>query len=130
MKKSIQNAFLVLVLIQCMHSIEEYLGQLWEVFPPATFLCGLVSKNLETGFFIINIGLFVVGLLCWQFPVRNNYPIAKAIVWFWIILELSNSIIHTLWTLSEGSYTPGIITAPFLFVAASYLAVQMKRPNA
>ena len=55
--------FLILVLVQGLHSLEEYIGKLWESFPPATILCGLVSENLLTGFLIINIGLFCI----WSF---------------------------------------------------------------
>ena len=64
MNKHIQNCFLLIVLVQGLHSIEEYLGKIWEVFPPAALLCRLVSNNLETGFLIINIGLFIFGLWC------------------------------------------------------------------
>ena len=82
MDKKIKITFLLLVLTQGLHSIEEYYGNLWEVFPPATLFCSLVSKNLETGFLIINIGLFVFCMLCWFFFVRNNYSYARNIIWF------------------------------------------------
>jgi len=118
MSKKIKMLFLVLVLIQGLHSIEEYAGKLWEIFPSATFLCSLVSDNLVTGFLIINIGLFVFGLLSWFFPIRKEYNYANFLLWFWIALELVNGIGHPIWALIEGSYTPGIITAPFLFLTA------------
>ncbi len=127
MSTKIKSIFLVLVLIQAMHSIEEYIGKLWEVFPPAAFLTALFSKNLETGFLIANIGLFVFGILCWLFPVRGNYSTAKGILWFWIILETINGLGHTVWSIYQQSYTPGLITAPFLFIVALYLTRLIKK---
>ena len=127
MSTKIKSVFLVLVLIQAMHSIEEYIGKLWEVFPPAAFLTALFSKNLETGFLIANIGLFVFGILCWLFPVRGNYSTAKGILWFWIILETINGLGHTVWSIYQQSYTPGLITAPFLFIVALYLTRLIKK---
>ena len=122
MTNKIKLGFLILVLVQAAHSTEEYIGKLWEVFPPAAFLTSLFSNNLETGFLIVNIGLFIIGMLCWAIPVRRNYAVAKHIVWFWIILETINGIGHTVWSIYQQSYTPGLITAPFLFITAIYLA--------
>jgi hypothetical protein len=46
----ISPAFGALVLAQAAHSMEEYLGGLWESFPPARFVSGLFSSDLERGF--------------------------------------------------------------------------------
>ena len=59
MDRKFKLGFLVLILVQGLHSIEEYIGKLWNVFPPATLLTSLISENLETGFLIANIGIFV-----------------------------------------------------------------------
>lgn len=113
--------FLILVLLQGLHSIEEYIGKLWEVFPTATTLTGLVSDNLETGFLIINIGLFIFGMLCWLFIVRKEHSFSKTVIWFWIVLEIINGVGHPVWSLYQRAYTPGLFTAPFLFITALYL---------
>ena len=73
MDNRIKITFLILVLIQGLHSIEEYFGRLWKVFPPARLLCNLVSENPESGFLIINILIFIFGLLCWLITVHKNY---------------------------------------------------------
>jgi len=122
MNRKLTSGFLILVLIQGLHSIEEYIGRLWEVFPPAEFLTGLFSEDHEKGFLIANIGLFIFGMLCWIFPIRKNYASGNGIMWFWIILEMINGLGHSIWSVSEQSYTPGLITAPFLFITAIYLA--------
>ena len=49
-----QIAFGALVLVQAAHSVEEYLGRLWESFPPAQALTGLISQDREFGFLVID----------------------------------------------------------------------------
>lgn len=121
MNNRIKTTFLILVLVQGLHSIEEYIGRLWEVFPPAAFLSSLVSTNPETGFLMINIGLFLFGLFCWIFPVRRNYLPARGLIWLWIIIEMINGIGHPLWAVYAGRYVPGLATAPILLLCTLYL---------
>ena len=61
-------AFSALIVTQAAHSIEEYLGRLWESFPPARFVTGLLSSNPELGFIAINCALVAFGLWCALFP--------------------------------------------------------------
>ena len=125
MNSKIRIAFLILVLIQGLHSVEEYFGKLWKIFPPARLLSSLVSKNLETGFLLINIGLFLFGLWCWLLPIRRNYLFAPALIWFWIVIEMINGIGHPVWALYEGAYVPGVVTAPVLLILAVYLSREL-----
>ena len=53
---------IALVAVQAAHSVEEYLGRLWAVFPPAAFVTGLVSEDRRHGFILINVALLVFGL--------------------------------------------------------------------
>lgn len=131
LKKQASFLFLLLVFLQAMHSIEEYAGKLWDNFPPATFLCGLISDDLETGFLIINIGIFVIGIACWLFIVRKRSPLSQRIIWIWIIIELINGVGHPVWSLMQQSYTPGVITAPLLLITALLLikATSSKLPS-
>jgi len=124
MHKSIRLTFLLITLTQALHSIEEYLGKLWDVYPPATFLCGLVSSNLETGFIIINVGLFIVLMVIWF--LSKSYPV-RGLFWFWTIMELINGVGHSVWAIIERSYEPGLITAPILIFLALRLALQLTR---
>jgi uncharacterized protein with HXXEE motif len=125
----IKMTFLILVLTQGLHSIEEYIGRLWEVYPPAKFLCGLIYKNHETGFLIINIGFFIFGLLCWFFTIRRNQLYAQGLIWCWIVMEIINVIGHVSWAISERAYVPGVATAPVLLVVALYLLRQLVHAN-
>jgi hypothetical protein len=119
-------SFLMLVAIQAAHSLEEYVGRLYDVFPPARFVSGLISHDLKLGFVIFNVGLLLFGLWCFLWPVRRRWPSAVPLVWFWIAIELINGIGHPLWSLIELRYTPGVATAPFLLVLALYLAQQLR----
>jgi hypothetical protein len=119
--KKIKITFLILVFFQTIHSAEEYFGKLWESFPPARFACGLVSDNPETGFLILNIGIFVIGLIVWIIITFINFHPFYKIVWFWIHLELINGIAHTIWSFSRDDYEPGVLTAPILFIIVIYI---------
>jgi hypothetical protein len=116
-----------LVLAQAGHSIEEYIGHLWESFPPARFLTGLVSSNLEHGFVLINVSIFAFGLWCFIWPMCRGWPVAIPLAWLWVVIEIINGIGHPLWSLREGGYTPGLATAPALLLLALYLALQLRR---
>jgi len=114
--------FGALVLTQTAHSIEEYVGRLWESFPPAQFLTGLISSDHEHGFILLNVSLVAFGFWCWLWPVRRAWPSARSLVWFWVAIETINGVGHPLWSLMQGGYTPGVLTAPVLLVLAIALA--------
>ena len=124
-----KTAFAALVVAQAAHSVEEYVGRLWESFPPARFLTGLVSSDRELGFIIINVALVAFGLWCLLWPVRRNWSSATGFLWFWIAIETINGVGHPLWSLRQGGYTPGVLTAPVLLVLALYLAFQLREPR-
>ena len=111
-----QTIFLLLIISQALHSIEEYVFQLWEVLAPARFISGLFSANLELGFCIANSTIVVFGLWCYFEPIRHNWKNASYFMWFWVLLELGNSIGHTFFAVSGAEYFPGVYTAPLLFV--------------
>lgn len=122
-----QATFGALVLAQGAHSVEEYLGRLWETFPPAAFVTGLIASDRELGFLVINVALVTFGLWCLLVPVLHNWKASTGLMWFWIILESINGIGHPIWSLARRQYTPGALTAPLLLVLALYLAFQLRR---
>ncbi len=117
--------FAALVAVQAAHSIEEYAGRLWESFPPAAYLTGLVSADRELGFLILNAALVAFGVWCLLWPVRKAWASAATFAWIWVVIETINGIGHPLWSVSQGTYTPGTLTAPILLVLALYLARQL-----
>ena len=121
----LKTVFLLLVGAQTLHSVEEYLFRLWEVFPPARFLSGLVSQYLERGFVLINISIVLFGWWCFFWPIRMGWSSADSFAWFWTCLELVNGIGHPAWSLLQRSYTPGLATAILLFPLAVLLAREL-----
>ena len=119
--------FGALVAAQTAHSIEEYLGRLWESFPPAAFVSGLISSDREIGFVVINCALLAFGSWCLLWPVRRAWPSAPAIAWFWVGVETINGVGHLAWSLRRQAYTPGVLTAPILLALALYLGGQLLR---
>lgn len=118
--------FGLLILTQAAHSVEEYIGRLWESFPPARAVSGLVSADLELGFLLLNIALVTFGSWCYFGPVRRGWRSATAIALGWALVELINGVGHPLWSLRQGGYTPGVATAPPLFVLATVLLAQLR----
>jgi hypothetical protein len=116
-------AFLLLVVAQAAHSVEEYATRLYAVFAPARFVSGLVSDDPATGFVIVNASLVALGVWCYLGPVRAGRPSARAWVWGWVALELANGFGHSLLALSAGGYFPGALTGPVLFLTAAWLAL-------
>ncbi|HSL71652.1 MAG TPA: HXXEE domain-containing protein [Longimicrobiales bacterium] len=117
-----KTAFGALIVIQAAHSIEEYVGRLWESFPPAAFVSGLVSADPQFGFLVANCALVAFGIWCFWWPVRRNWRSGTWFAAFWIGIEVINGVGHPAWALRQRGYTPGVATAPLLLVLALYLA--------
>lgn len=124
----VKVAFGALIGVQMAHSIEEYVGRLWESFPPARFVSGLVSSDREFGFVVLNCALVAFGVWCLLFPVRKEWPSAGGVIWVWAVVEAINGTGHIGWSLIQGGYTPGVLTAPLQLAIALYLAFQMRKP--
>ena len=120
-----QHVFLALIGVQALHSLEEYLFRLWETFPPAEFLTGLVSDDLERGFIVINLSLIALGIWCYWWPVRRRWAWATPIAWLWVAVELVNGIGHPAWSVMQGGYTPGLVTSLMLLPLALLLAARL-----
>jgi hypothetical protein len=127
MTTEIQYTFLLTAIFQALHSLEEYVFELWEQLAPARFLSGLVSNDLPLGFAIINLSIIAVAFWCYFVPVRNDSSSARSVVWFWAILETVNGVGHVGLGLFSGGYFPGLYTAPFLFLAGAFLIMQLMR---
>jgi hypothetical protein len=127
MSQKARIAFLALVIAQAAHSIEEYVFRLYDMSAPARFVSGLISTNLRTGFIVFNLAFVAFGFWCYAVPVQEGLSVAIPFLWFWIVVELLNGIGHPVISILERSYIPGTITAPFLFIIAVYLSIQIAR---
>lgn len=126
----IRTAFLVLILAQAVHSIEEYAFRLFDIFAPARFISGLLSSELARGFAIANISLVLFGAWCYLARVRPGSPSARAVAWSWALVELANGISHSLLALVTGGYFPGAATAPLLIGTSVYLIMRLSAARA
>ena len=122
----LDTTFGLLVLAQAAHSIEEYVGRLWETFPPMRFLTGVVSPDRQLSFLVLNAAIVGFGVWCLLWPVRRRWPSAVGLMWVWVVIETINGVVHPLWSLRQGGYTPGVITAPILLVVSLYLGSQLR----
>jgi len=122
-----QLAFLLLILAQAAHSIEEYVTRLYEVFAPARFVSSLISSDLSAGFLVANAALVAFGAWCSAVPMRSGWRAARGLAWFWALLELGNGFGHSALALSRAGYFPGALTAPLLLVCATWLAALLLR---
>jgi len=117
-----RSVFLVLIVAQAAHSLEEYVFRLFDVFAPARVVSGLVSNDPAVGFAIVNAALVSFGLWCYVARVRPGHPSGPVFAWFWTVLELINGIGHSAMAFSRGDYFPGVATAPVLLGVSAYLA--------
>ena len=108
-----------------MHSVEEYFFKLYNVFWPARFVSGLVSDDLRTGFAVVNVGIVALGTWCYLARVRPAHASARLWVWPWVIVEGANGIAHSVVALENGSYFPGVLTAPLLLATSLYLGFRL-----
>ena len=120
-------AFLLLILAQGAHSVEEYTTRLYDVFAPARLVSSLISNDLSFGFLVGNAALVAFGLWCWAVPVRSGWRSARGLAWFWILLELGNGLGHITFAVLRGGYFPGVATAPLLLLGAAWLAFLQTR---
>lgn len=124
-----KRLFLILIIFQMAHSIEEYYFELYNVLAPARFASGLISNDLATGFAILNTALVTFGLWCAFVPVRRNWRVARPLVIGWTALEAINGTAHILLAIGAGGYFPGVATAPFLLGVAVMLGREMRKPS-
>jgi hypothetical protein len=125
MERRSQLAFALVILAQAMHSVEEYVFRLYDVFAPARWVSGLFSADAAVGFAIGNAAIVLFGIWCYWFRVRSNHPGASGYAWFWACLELANGAGHLLFTALRGAYFPGVGTAPLLIASSCYLGATL-----
>jgi len=87
-----QRLFCALVLGQAAHSIEEWAFRLWDSLPPARLISAALSDDLERGFILFNVSIFLFGLWCFFWPVRSGWPSARTFMWGWAIVEIANPL--------------------------------------
>jgi hypothetical protein len=121
--------FLLLILVQAVHSAEEYLFRLYDVLAPARYVSGLFGVPPPLGFIISNSLLVLLGLWCWFALVRPQRPSARVVAWLWALGEIANALGHTALAVAAGGYFPGLATAPLLLAAGGWLVMRLRGPR-
>lgn len=122
-------AFLSLVVVQALHSVEEYATHLYERLASARFVSGLVSDDLAFGFAVINSVFVALCVWAYWVPVRRGRGSAQPIAWFLAVLEIANGVAHLALAGFAGGYFPGALTAPLLIAGGAVLVASL-RPGA
>ena len=126
MSKTSQLLFLLLVIVQAMHSIEEYVTELWVNLAPARYISELISPNPAVGFVVFNSLIVAFGLWCYFVPIRTGYRVARTLAWGWAVVEVANGTAHIMLAATARGYFSGVATAPLLILAAAFLTACLK----
>ena len=122
-----QLGFLVLLIFQALHSLEEYKTQLYDRLASARFISSLVSHDLRVGFAIFNLGILALGLLSYRLVASSTSRAAFVVAWIWVVVEIGNGVGHVALAVDARGYFPGVLTAPLLLAVAVALAVLLSR---
>jgi Protein of unknown function with HXXEE motif len=119
--------FLLLMLAQAAHSVEEYVTRLFEVFTPARVVSGLIADNPAVGFAAFNAAVILIGAWCYLGPVRAGSRAAWIVAVVWLVIELANGTVHLAIAAFTGAYFSGAFTAVLLVVTTVCLALSLIR---
>jgi len=125
MNHKVKVAFLALIFLQALHSLEEYAFGFFEVFPPARLLNEIWPGVAQPGFIAFNVLLVAFGLWCFFWRVQPGAHTARRWAWLWVVIEAYNGIGHPIWAAAIHGYNPGLASAPFLLGLSLYLAFQL-----
>jgi hypothetical protein len=121
--------FLLLILGQAVHSIEEYAFRLYDVLLPARAVSAAFGLPPSLGFAIANTLFVLFGLWCWVARVRPQRPGARGLAWFWALIEIGNGLAHLVLAVAAGGYFPGLWTTPLLLALGLWLALRLARSS-
>ena len=126
MNSRIPPAFLSLIILQAIHSAEEFIFRFYERFPPMRLIYQDAPHLAKPAFAISNALLFFAGLICFYYWVRPARKGARTVVWVWIVLESVNVIAHFVWAFLIRGYNPGLATVILFVPVLIYLSHLMR----
>ena len=120
----ITTATLCLIIIQVIHSTEEYILAFYKQFPGFIFYDNAFSTVGQGMFFAFNISLVALLIFCFLLAFfqwwRFRFPIIFATI------ELINGIYHLVWTIVLGKYFPGVLSGLFFVPFSIYIIKNYK----
>ncbi len=127
MNGRIRATFVVLIVLQALHSSEEFIFKLYEVFPPMALLYREAPHLAKPAFIIFNVLLLMAGLICllrWVWPAK---PGARTVAWVWVGGEAFNAGAHSVWAVLIRGYNPGLVTGLMFVPVVIYLGYLLRR---
>ena len=127
----ITHSYWFLGLAQVAHSMEETYTKLYLKF-------GSMSRALHDYFpwipqFEISADIFailnylMIALMLGTLPlVKKGNQLASILMWIWAVIEISNGAFHLGTWLVLGTYFPGGVSGPILFVLSFLFIQQLK----
>lgn len=122
----LKTTFLLLIVLQALHSTEEFIFKLYEAFPPMRLLYASVPRLAPVGFIIFNSLLITAGLLCFYWWVRPGGRAAYTVVWIWTVVEILNAMAHGIWAIIARGYVPGLVTGLGFVPVTAYLVYLLR----
>ncbi|HEX8473004.1 MAG TPA: HXXEE domain-containing protein [Pyrinomonadaceae bacterium] len=130
MNSRISLAFLSLIILQAIHSAEEFIFGFYENFPLMRLIYQDAPLLAKPAFAISNALLFLAGLICFYYWVRPAKKGARMVVWVWIVMEFLNVIAHCVWAVLIRGYNPGLVTGILFMPVLIYLTYLTRRISA
>ena len=127
MNNRLRIAFLLLIVLQLLHSLEEFVFKFYEQFPPMVFVYRNSPGMARTAFILFNSILFLAALaslLYWVWPARRG---TITVVWVWVGAETLNVIAHCVWAVLIRGYNPGLVTGIAFLPVLAYLVRLLRR---
>lgn len=118
------QGYFVALAVQCIHFIEEYVGEIY-IRLPELFDLPPIKKD---DFVLFNLGAYAVFILGGIALFRNYRRLMVIPIFFVLLGVMANGIIHVLLALWTSSYFPGLYTALIYLILGPYL-IGMLRGN-
>ncbi len=115
---NLKHLAILMYMVLIAHQIEEYIYELWEVFPLYD-----MSKSV---FIIFNVTVSIVLILVW-ICLWHNKSWAINIARAFSILMILNGIWHIGWSIYLYQYMPGLITGIMFIVVFAFCILRYGR---
>ena len=129
MNSQIKTAFLLMIIMQAIHSVEEFIFKLYDVFPPMQFIYRQAPSLAKPAFVAFNLLLILCGLVCFFYWVRPAREGAKGVIWVWVVIQLATVAGHVIWVALSGGYHPGLATVGLFIPVVAYVMYAMRRAS-
>ncbi len=127
MNKQIKTAFLAMISLQTVHSIEEFIFKIYEVSPQMQLVFQHAPDLAKPAFVASNLLLNLFGFICFFYWVRPARQAARRIIWLWVGIQLATVAGHFIWAMKARGYHPGLVTLPLFVPLIIYVVYRLRR---